>query len=144
MRDAIALVQMLFFPQEQAQRPKEWFGKTLDRIEQLFDIEQSGPVDIRAIAELREIKNRQVLSSQHHRLTARISSRSNRFRLALAKIVRRSFGDRRSEQAAIVVALYGRLEHLLAYGHSASDSEKYNEWRDKVSVWIDSVRRKMG
>ena len=143
MRDAIDLVQMLSFPQEKDQRPKEWFGQTLSRIEQLFDIEQTAAGGIRAVAELRTIRNRNVLQSQQNRLSVRISSRSNRFRLALAKIVRRSFKDRRVEKAAIVVALYGHLEHLLASGRSAVDSEKYNEWRDKVGAWLDGVRRKL-
>lgn len=144
MRDAIDLVQMLFFPQEQAKRPKEWFGQTLDRIEQLFGIEQTAAGGIRAMAELRAIRNRQVLQSRQNRLSTRISSRSNRFRLALAKVVRRSLGDRRAEKAVIVAALYGHLEHILASGRSATDSEKYNEWRDKTGAWLDSVRRKLG
>jgi len=143
MRDAIDMVQMLFFPQEQAQRPKEWFGQTLDRIEQLFGIEQTAAGGIRAIAELRTIRHRQVMQSRRNRLSTRISSRSNRFRLALAKIVLRSFGDHRVENATIVVALYGHLEHLLASGSSAADSEKYNEWRDRVGAWLDNDRRKL-
>ncbi len=144
MRDTIDLVQMLFFPQEQEKRPKEWFGQTLDRIEQLFGIEQTAAGGIRATVELRTIRNRQVLQSQQNRLSTRISSRSNRFRLALAKIVRRSFGDCRSEKATIIAALYGHLEYLLASGHTASDSDRYNEWRDNVGAWLDSVRRKLG
>jgi len=143
MRDAITLVQMLFFPQEQARRPKEWFSQTLDRIEGLFGIEQTAARGIRAIAELRVIRNTQILQSQRNRLSARISSRSNRFRLTLAKTIRRSFGDRMVEKSAIVVALCGHLEHLLASGSSATDSEKYNEWRDSVSAWLDDVRHKL-
>jgi hypothetical protein len=142
LKDAIALVQMIFFPQEQGARPKEWFEQTVTKIENLFDIESSEN-NIRAAAELRMIKNRQVMLSRQNRLLGRVTSRSNRFRLMLSRIVRKTWGDQLGEKAPIIVALYGHLEHLLASGQRASDSEQYKEWKDKVAVWIDNVQQRI-
>lgn len=143
MRDAITLVQMMLFPEEQSKRPSDWFDATLSRIEALFGLDDSDlGTGIRAAAELRALKDRQVVTASSNRLATRVSSRSNRFRLELAKVVRRAWGDL-GGKSQIVVALYGHLEYLLVAGRTVSDSDQYNEWRDDVSTWVNSVKRRI-
>jgi len=144
MRDTIELAQMILFPQE-AERPSSWFDRTLAHIEGLFGFGESEfGTDIRAAASAAAIRARQIDASRSNRLRGRVSNRSNRFRRALSKIVQKAWGSEMAGRAQVVTALYGRLEHLLASGRSAADTEEYNEWRTSVSGWIDDVRDKLG
>jgi len=143
-RDAICLVQMMLFPQEPGQRPKDWFDKTLLHIEGIFGLSADGaPMDIRAAAEMQALKRRRAAVAHENRLDSRVESRSNTFRLALAKIVRKAWGDDLGKMAEMIVALYGHLEHLLASGKGFTDSEQYKDWRDTVDDWIETVRRRL-
>lgn len=148
-RDAICLVQMLLFPQELAQRPKDWFDNTLLHIESLFGLSADGaPTDIRAVAEMQALKRRRATVAHENRLNSRVEARSNTFRLALAKIVRKAWGDDLGKMSERIIALYGHLEYLLASGKVASgkgalDSEQYKDWRDTVDDWIETVRRRL-
>jgi len=146
MRDAITLVQMLLFPEpEPSARTPGWFDKSLSHIEELFGLGDIDPkASLKVAVEIRAMRERQVVSSRQRRLATRITARSNRFRLALARIVRKSWGEQLSRRSREIVALYGHLEHLLAAGKGADDSDQYNEWRDRVSVWVDNVRSKIG
>ena len=145
MRDAITLVQMLLFPESNpSDRSPGWFDKTLSHIEELFGLGDIDPkASLKVAAELRAMRERQIVSSRERRVATRAIARSNRFRLELARVVRKAWGDQMAQRSREIVALYGHLEYLLAAGRDVADSDQYNDWRARVSTWVDNVRRKI-